>query len=133
MGLSYARIKLANARLPELAPIEVNALPDTAALHLCIPDHMAIQLQLDELEQPEVRIADGSTRLVSYRGPIAVSFANRQCYAGAMVLGDEALLGAIPMEDMDLIVLPGTQSVAVNPANPNFAASVAKGLPPSRR
>jgi hypothetical protein len=50
-----------------------------------------------------------------------------------MVLGDEALLGAIPMEDMDLVVLPGTQSVAVNPANPNFAASVAKGLPPSPR
>jgi clan AA aspartic protease len=119
---------------PELTPVEVNALADMGALHLCIPEHVAIQLQLDELEQRDVRIADGSsTRLVPYRGPIVVSFANRQCYAGAMVLGDEALLGAIPMEDMDLVVLPGTQSVAVNPANPNFAASVAKGLPPSRR
>lgn len=133
MGLSYARIKLANARRPELAPIEVNALADTGALHLCIPEHIAVQLQLDELEQREVTIADGSTRLVPYRGPVVVSFANRQCYAGAMVLGDEALLGAIPMEDMDLVVLPGTRSVAINPANPNFAASVAKGLPPSRR
>ena len=133
MGLSYARIKLANARRSELAPIEVNALADTSALHLCIPEHIALQLQLDELEQREVRIADGSTGLVPYKGPIVVSFANRQCYAGAMVLGDEALLGAISMEDMDLVVLPGTQSVAVNPANPNFAASVAKGLPPSRR
>jgi hypothetical protein len=32
------------------------------------------------------------------------------------------------MEDMDLIVLPGTQQVAVNPANPNIAVSIAKGL-----
>jgi hypothetical protein len=47
-----------------------------------------------------------------------------------MVLGDEALLGAIPMEDMDLVVLPGARQVAVNPANPNIAVSIAKGLPP---
>jgi hypothetical protein len=33
------------------------------------------------------------------------------------------------MEDMDLVVLHGTRQVAVNPANPNFAASMAKGLP----
>jgi clan AA aspartic protease len=133
MGLSYARIKLANARRPELAPIEVNALADAGALHPSIPEHIATQRQLDELERREVKIADGSTRLVPYRGPIVVTFANRHCYAGAMVLGDEALLGAIPMEDMDLVVLPGTRSVTVNPASPNFASSVAKGLPPSRR
>jgi clan AA aspartic protease len=133
MGLSYARIKLANARRPELAPIEVNALADTGALHPSIPEHIATQRQLDELERREVKIADGSTRLVPYRGPIVVTPANRQCYAGAMVLGDEAVLGAIPMEDMDLVVLPGTRSVTVNPASPNFASSVAKGLPPSRR
>ncbi len=48
-------------------------------------------------------------------GPVIVSFANRQCYAGAMVLGNQALLGAIPMEDMDLVVLPGTRQVEVNP------------------
>jgi clan AA aspartic protease len=132
MGLSYARLKLVNARRPELAPIEVQALADTGALHLCIPEHIAIQLQLDELERREITIADGSKRLVPYKGPIIVSFANRQCYAGAMVFGDEALLGAIPMEDMDLVVLPKTHEVAVNPANPNFAVSIAKGLPPSR-
>jgi len=43
-----------------------------------------------------------------------------------MVLGDEPLLGTIPMEDMDLVVLPGRQTVVVNPASPNVAMSVAK-------
>jgi len=127
MGLSYARLKLKNARLTELAPVEVNALADSAAVHLCIPEHVALQLQLEELEKREVKIADGTRRLVPYMGPIIVSFANRQCYVGAMVLGDETLLGAIPMEDMDLVILPKTQQVAVNPDNPNFAASIAKG------
>jgi clan AA aspartic protease len=129
MGLTHARVRLANARRPDLAGIEVNALADTGALHLCIPEHVAIQLQLDELEKREVTVADGSKRLVPYMGPVLISFANRQCYTGAMVLGDETLLGAIPMEDMDLVVLPGTQQLAVNPANPNIAVSIAKGCP----
>ncbi len=130
MGLTHARLRLANARRPELAPIEVDALADTGALHLCIPEHVAIQLQLDELEKREITLADGSRRMVPYVGPVIISFANRQCYAGAMVIGDEALLGAIPLEDMDLVILPGTRQVAVNPANPNIAVSIAKGLPP---
>jgi clan AA aspartic protease len=128
MGLTHARVRLANARRSDLAAIEVNALADTGALHLCIPEHVAIQLQLDELEKREITVADVSNRLVPYVGPVIVSFANRQCYAGAMVLGDETLLGAIPMEDMDLVILPGTQQVAVNPAIPNIAVSIRKGI-----
>jgi hypothetical protein len=40
MGLAYARVKLANPRLPELAPIEVDALADTGAVHLCLPERV---------------------------------------------------------------------------------------------
>jgi hypothetical protein len=43
-------------------------------------------------------------------------------------MGDEVLLGAIPMEDMDLVVTPMTRQVAVNPASPNIPSSVAKGM-----
>lgn len=128
MGLAHARITLANTRRGDLAAIEVDALADTGALHLCIPEHIAVQLQLEELEKREVTIADGSKRLVPYVGPVTIAFANRHCFTGAMVLGNEALLGAIPMEDMDLVVLPGRQQVAVNPASPNFPSSVAKGF-----
>jgi len=45
---------------------------------------------------------------------------------GAVVLGDEVLLGAVPMEDMDLVVVPQTREVKINPENPNFAAGLAK-------
>ena len=41
-----------------------------------------------------------------------------------MVLGDQVLLGAIPMEDMDLVVHPATRHVIPNPANPNIAGSI---------
>ena len=48
------------------------------------------------------------------------------CFTGAMVLGNEVLLGAIPMEDMDLVLRPQLQSITVNPESPNIPLSLAK-------
>jgi clan AA aspartic protease len=84
------------------------------------------QLKLRELERREVVLADGSHRSIPYMGPVEVRFANRRCFTGAMVLGDEVLLGAIPMEDMDLVLQPQLQQLTVNPANPNLPLSIAK-------
>lgn len=130
MGLVRTHLMLSNPREEGLAAIEVDALVDTGAVHLCLPEHVALQLGLAELEKREVTLADGSKSLVSYVGPVKTSFRNRSCYTGAMVLGDEVLLGAIPMEDMDLVVRPATRDVAPNPLNPNIPASLAKGLVP---
>ena len=127
MGLAHARITLTNPRLPDLAPVEIEALADTGAVHLCIPEHVALQLKLEELGRREVMLADGSRQLVSYVGPILISIANRKGFAGAMVLGNRVLLGVIAMEDMDLVVHPRTQQVIPNPENPNIACSIAMG------
>ncbi|HLP82812.1 MAG TPA: aspartyl protease family protein [Phycisphaerales bacterium] len=128
MGLTYATIELENARTNAKMPVK--CLVDTGALHLCIPEHVAIQLgfDLDNCQHREVTLADGSRRRVPYAGPLLARFANRSCFIGALVLGNEPLLGAIPMEDMDLVVLPSTRQLAVNPDNPNMAASVVKHL-----
>ena len=110
-----------------LAPIAVAALADSGSVHLCIPEHLAIQLSLAELERREVVLADGHRRTVAYVGPVEVRFGNRRCFTGAMVLGNEVLLGAIPMEDMDLVLRPQLQSVEVDPDSPNIPVSVAMG------
>lgn len=128
MGLTNAKIRLSNPRKPELAAVEIDALADTGSVHLCIPQHIQIQLQLDELEMREVTPADGSRRTAEYVGPIEVRFANRTGFTGALVLGDAPLLGAIQMEDMDLVVVPKTQRVIVNPASPNMATTLAVGI-----
>ncbi len=128
MGLVHAEIELANARDDALASMTINALVDSGALHLCIPPHVATQLQLPVLDRREVRTADGTPHEVNYVGPVRVRFANRQCLVGALVLGDETLLGAIPMEDMDVIISPSRHALVVNPANPNIAGSVAMGF-----
>ena len=126
MGLIKAKLILANPRNPALDPIEVQALADTGALHLCIPEHISLQLGLEELYQREVTTADGKKQVCSYVGPVEIKFENRGCYTGALVLGDEVLLGAVPMEDMDVLLSPAKQAVIVNPASPNIAASVVK-------
>jgi clan AA aspartic protease len=126
MGLVYANIKLSNPVLPLQAKIECSALVDSGALHLCIPEHLAIQLDLKTLENREVTLADGKRHLVPYAGPVRIEFENRNAFVGAMILGDEVLLGAIPMEDMDVVIHPATRSLRVNPDSPNIAMAKIK-------
>ena len=126
MGLVNAKVVLKNPRRPELEPIEVDALADSAAVHLCIPPHVQIQLALDEIQKKEVTLADGGKKLVPYVGPLELRFKNRVGFAGALVMGDQVLLGAIPMEDMDLVIIPKTRMLDVNPASPNVATSIVK-------
>ena len=126
MGITHTLLTLSNPTKPNLTPVEVKALADTSTMHLCIPEHIALQLALKEQEKREVTLADGSKQLVSYVGPIEVRFLNRCCFVGAMIMGDEVLLGAIPMEDMDLIVRPLTREVLINPESPNIPSSLAK-------
>ena len=51
MGLIRGTFSLSNPTRPDLAPLEVSALADSGAVHLCIPEHLAIQLSLAELER----------------------------------------------------------------------------------
>ena len=126
MGLVNGKVLLKNPRLPELAPVDVLALADSGAVHLCIPEHVQIQLKLEAIDNKEVTLADGSKKLVPYVGPIEIRFKNRVGFAGALVMGDQVLLGAIPMEDMDLIIIPKTRTLDVNPDSPNIASSIVK-------
>ncbi len=130
MGLVNGQLVLRNPRLTDLASVAADALADSGALHLCIPEHVRIQLQLEPIDTKEVTLADGSKRLVPYVGPVEIRFKNRVGFVGALVIGDEVLLGVIPMEDMDLVVVPRTRTrtIDVNPANPNIATSSAKGV-----
>ena len=120
MGQIFAELQLSNPRRPDLRSISAKALADTAALMLSLPEHLAIQLELEAETSREVTVADGRSMKLPYVGPIKVHFQERICYVGALVLGDEVLLGAVPMEDMDLILSPSQQKVTVNPASPNI-------------
>ncbi len=125
MGLVFSNITLSNPQTNKLKPVEVQCLVDTGATHLIIPVNISVQLELMEHEKREVILADGSIKLVPYVGPVKISFDNRSCLVGALVMGEQTLLGVIPMEDMDLVVHPKLFKLTVNPARPNIAGGLA--------
>ena len=127
---------LRNARVPTLA-LQVDALADSGTLHLCIPQRVCEQLRLDHLGEREAIFADGSAKVLPYVGPLEVRFKNRAGFTGALVIGDQVVLGAIAMEDMDLVVLPATRQLDVNPGSPGIGRTIASrvraaGEPPGR-
>ena len=126
MGLTYATLKLTN--LFGHQSVEVNALVDTGATFMCVSEEIALQLGFDitEVSRHVVTLADGHHRKVPKIAPIEIAFGNRSYVTEAVVLGNEALMGVIPMEAMDLIVDPRQQILIANPQHPNYPVASAK-------
>lgn len=107
----------------EVKRMRVNALVDTVSYMLCINENIQEQLQLPVVEQRKAQMANGSIVECDVVAPVELRFKNRATTCRAMVLpGDsEPLLGAIPIEDMDVLIDPLRQQLIVNPDHPYFA------------
>ena len=134
MGLVYADITLINGEdlvlaknhiigEEEVKQMNVSMLVDNGAYMLAINESIQEQLKLPVVEKRKAQMANGSIEEYDVVGPVEVRFKNRQSTCRAMVLpGDnEPLLGAIPMEDMDVLIHPLRQELMVNPDHPFFA------------
>ena len=109
--------------IDEVKKMKVSMLVDTGAYNLCINEVIQEQLQLPVVEKRKAQLANGSIEEYDVVDNVQVRFKNRATTCRAMVLpGDtEPLFGAIPMEDMDLIIHPLRQELLVNPEHPYFA------------
>jgi clan AA aspartic protease len=134
MGLVYADITLINGEdlilakrhflgEEEIKQMTVRMLADSGSYMMAINETIQEQLGLRVIEKRKAQLADGSVQEYNVVGPIEVNFKNRRCSVDAMVLpGDiEPLLGAIPMEDMDILIHRQRQELVVNPEHPYFA------------
>lgn len=126
MGTTYAELKLTN--LFSKQSVTIRALVDTGATFMCVTEAIAVQLGFDttEVSRHIVTLADGRQLKVPRIAPIEIIFGNRSYITEALVLGDEALMGVLPLEAMDLMVDPLRQQLIVNPAHPNFPVALAK-------
>ncbi len=134
MGLIYADIELINGEdlsfvrkhiidQDEVKKMTVNILVDTGSYMLAINESIQEQLQFPVVEKRKAQLADGRIVECDVVSHVELKFKNRRTMCNAMVLpGDaEPLLGAIPLEDMDVLIHPLRQELIVNPDHPYFA------------
>jgi clan AA aspartic protease len=128
MGLIYADIELVSAGDTELArkgyikkedikKEQITALVDSGAYMLCINEHIKSQLDLPVVSNMEAELADGTITTMDIVGPVIINFKNRTTSCNAAVLPGESevLLGAIPLQDLDVVLVPKLQTIDVNP------------------
>ena|SRR5258708_31813256 len=132
MGTVHAEIELINgadfqmARRhvigeEEIRSTRVRMLVDSGSYLMAINENIQAYLDLPfQYKEPAV-LADGRVLRCDVVGPIEVRFANRRATCNAFVLpeGSEPLLGAIPMEEMDVVIDMKRQELAVNPLHPD--------------
>ena len=124
MGYVHTNITLKNAydvlnaqhgviSEPEVRQTTVQAMVDTGAATLVINEAIRQELGLEIYMEKEVRLANNASETVKVADPIQVYWKNRQmvCLPWVMPGNGEILLGAIPLEEMDLIVDPKYQEV----------------------
>ena len=92
----------------EVRAIKVQAMPDTGAWTLIINEEVREKLGLGIEDEVRSTLADGTATQYPLTGPVKVFWKNRNTILPAVVIADakEVLLGALPLEAMDLIVDP---------------------------
>lgn len=134
MGLVYADIEIIHAGDLEMArrsiigeeeirKMNISALVDSGSYMFCINESIQEQMQFPVMEQRTAQTADGRILNFDVVSQVEIRFKNRRTICNAMVLPGsfEPFLGAIPLEDMDVLIHPQRQELIVNPEHPYFA------------
>jgi clan AA aspartic protease len=134
MGLVHANIELINTeditlvdhgykKEKEIRRVKIKALVDSGAFMLCINEEIRNQLGLKKIGFESATLANNTIEKYEIVGPVTLLFENRNTICRAIVLPgkSEVLLGAIPMEDMDVLIDPKKQKLIVNPEHPFMA------------
>jgi len=124
MGMVHAEITLKNAidmgnarrgmiKDSEVRQTTVTAVVDTGAGTLVINEAIRQKLGLEIQGTRRATLADGAAHDYEVTEPVSVHWKNRDSSCNAFVLPDsnKVLLGAIPLEGMDLIVNPVKQEL----------------------
>jgi len=119
MGLVYSEIKMINLEDKLLAKngvineqdvrsMTVTAMVDTGAWTLVINEDVREKLGLSLAGDEPGTLADGTRQYYKMSGPLEIWWKDRRFVLQALVIpsADDILLGALPLEGLDLIVDP---------------------------
>ena len=124
MGMVYTEITLKNTgdvaacnrgymKEEDIRQATVQAIVDTGAATLVINDELRKQLGLEMRGTGHARQADNKSILVNVAEPVEVHWKNRNMTCKPWIVSDsgKVLLGAIPLENMDLMVDPAQEAL----------------------
>ena len=100
----------------EIREMTVQAIVDTGAWTIIINEETRDKLGLDDGGYGEATLADGKEELYQMAGPMEIRWKNRRFTCNALVLPDapDILLGAYPLEGMDLTINPQRELVGIH-------------------
>ena len=130
MGEVRTKVKLSNSydesrrqrgeiTKDEVRRYEADALVDTGAVSSVIPANVVKMLGLLSRGQRVAEYADGRKDIVEITEPIIFNIIGRETEEGAMVLGDEVIIGQTVLEVIDMMVDCVNQKLIPNPAHPD--------------
>ena len=98
----------------DVRTLKVEAMPDTGARTIVINEEVREKLGLAIEGEVRSTLADGTAANYPRTGPVKIQWKNRNITLPAVLIADakKVLLGALPLEGMDLIVDPVRQSLA---------------------
>ena len=101
----------------------VQALVNQSVTMLAISEIVRSQLNLCKVREVEADLEDGSCVALDVVESVEIRFQKRRTVVEAIVTPNSTtvLLGAIPMEGMDVLIDPKRQRLIVNPESPEIA------------
>jgi len=101
--------------------VEIEALIDTGATMLMLPADVVARLGVPIKGTRKVRYANAHVEEVPRVGGIKIEIRGRDALVSALVgpAGSTALIGQIPLEEMDFVVDPKSRELRPNPASPD--------------
>ena len=107
------RAKDGNIKEEEIRQATINALVDTGSWILVINEELREELGLGTLKKQVGILANGAGEEYSLAGPVEIWWKNRSVFGEALVIpsAKEVLLGALPLQGLDLVVDPFKEEV----------------------
>lgn len=130
MGEVKIKVKIINAgdealsrrgeiRKDQIRSEVVEAVVDTGATTSVLTREIAARLGLEVIRQEPAVYANHYREDVDIAEPIIWEYDIRRCVEEPFIMGNEVLIGQIPLERMDLVVDCKLQQVIPNPLHPD--------------
>lgn len=121
MGKVIEKIKVMNLLEPTKS-VEIEAVIDTDATMVVLPQNIVDALGLKKIRETKVRYANNKTELKSIYGVVTIEIKGRTGNFDVLAEseGSQPLIGQVVLEILDLVVDPRTRTLMPNPLSPEM-------------